>query len=355
MAAPRNRAGSAGWRRFQTPLRWLVAVVFFALCARVLLRNPEPLLRLGALRPEVLATLAVLAVLNNLFLSWRLALAVTECGGPRVSGLAWFRLVVLGQFLNLMVPQLGNVYRGVVLKREHGVSYMSYASGLFSFVWLDTVLGFSICVVVLTVLRPSLELSGTPALPVLVGVVGALIAVPVLAARGLGAARVRHGVLGWVHERATRLLATATRSLGRPRFVGRFFLMSVLVTVEQMFALWLCFRAVGHAVDVPTAALFQVVVKLSNQVQITPGNLGLTELAWGALGAAAQGGGLEHGIAASLLFRASFTTVLIALGVLFGGVGLLRSGRAVAGGDEPAADVPRDAEAIDPPRSDPAR
>lgn len=340
MAATHSGAGQGGWRRLRTPLRWAAGLLFFYVCARVLLDNPEPLRRLASLHPGLLGALLVLAVLNDLFMAWRLALAVTECGGPRVSGLSWFRLVVVGQFLNLVVPQLGNLYRGVVLKREHGVPYMAYASGLFAFVWLDTVLGFSICTVILALLRPGLALAGVPALPVLVAVVGALVAGPVLLARGLGAARLRGAWASWLHERATRLLQTATRSLGRPGFVGRFFSVSVLVTAEQMLALWICFGAVGHPVDLPTAALFQVVVKLSNQVQITPGNVGLTELAWGALGAAAQGGGLEHGIAAALLFRVAFTTVLVLLAAVFGGFGLLRGGRAgvlAAGADAPTA------------------
>lgn len=326
------------WRRLRAPLRWAAGLLFFFVCARALLHNPEPLRRLASLHPALLATLLGLAVLNDLFMSWRLALAVTECGGPRVSGLSWFRLVVIGQFLNLAVPQLGNLYRGVMLKREHGVSYMAYASGLFAFVWLDTVFGFSICTLILALLRPGLELGGVPALPVLVAVVAFLVAGPVIVARGLGAARLRGAWASWLHERATRLLTTATRSLGRPRFLGRFASVSVLVTAEQMLALYLCFGAVGHPVDVPTAALFQVVVKLSNQVQITPGNLGLTELAWGVLGAAAQGGGLEHGIAASLLFRVAFTAVLVTLGALFGGLGLLRGGRSgVLAGPEAAS------------------
>ena len=311
-------------RRYRRSLSWLVGVGLLALSARMLLHNPEPLRQLAHLPAYMWAALLPLALLNFLFVSWRMALAVEQAGGAKVPAASWFRVVVVGQFLNLFVPQLGNFYRGMTLKREFGVSYTAYATGLFTFVWLDTTLGFGLCLLVLAALAPGLRLGRVPVLPLVALVIVGLVLAPIVLVKVLGKVRLRGSRLASLQARANALLSTAGLSLRSPRFTLRFLLASALVMADQSTILWLCFRAVGLPIDPETAVLFQVVVKLSNQVIVTPGNLGLTELAFGVLGSVAHGGSLEYGIAAALVFRMLFTTSVIVLGVMFGGIGLLR-------------------------------
>lgn len=312
-------------RPYRKPATWLFAAVLLGLSVRLLIRNPEPLRQLAALPPALGVALLPLALLNFVLVAFRMSLAVEQSSQARVPLATWFRIVVLGQFLNLLVPQSGNLYRGVTLKREHGISYTAYATGLFTFIWLDTVFGFALCLLLLLALEPGLRLSGLAVVPLLCAVIVSLIAAPFVAARVLGKMRSRAGLLAKVQTLASDLLRAAASSLRTPRFMLRFLLASTLVMVDQSIILWLCFRAVGLAIDPETAVLFQVVVKLSNQVIVTPGNLGLTEMAFGVLGAAAHGGSLSYGIAAALVFRVLFTSCVVVLGVMFGGVGLLRN------------------------------
>lgn len=320
-------------------LRWLIACGLGALAVRTVLADPTPLRALASVEPKTVLWLWALALLNMVFISQRMSLSVVECGGPKVPAWTWFKLVVVGQFVNLVVPQLGNVYRGVQLKREHGVSYLAYASGLVAFVWLDTILGVLFCSTVLAVLRPGLRLGGMLALPILGGLFVALVAGPLLVARVLERTTVRAGLASRLHELARRLVVTATRSLSRPAFLLRFFVIGLLVTAVHVAALLLCFEAVGAPIDLPTAALFQVLVKVSNQIVVTPGNLGLTELAWGVLGSAATGAGVGGGVTAALLHRAAFTPLLLLLGLAFGGLGVIARTRATrdSNGDDAGA------------------
>jgi uncharacterized membrane protein YbhN (UPF0104 family) len=238
---------------------------------------------------------------------------------------AWFRIVVLGAFLNLFVPQLGNVYRGVTLKREFSVTYTAYATGLFTFVWLDTAFGFLSCLLVLLVLQPGLRLGAVSVVPAIALLVTAMLVAPWLASRLLAKLELGQGRLAGLKGRMDTLLATSSRALQSPGFLLRFLCVSALGMVDQAVILWICFKAAGLPIDPETAVLFQVVVKLSNQVIVTPGNLGLTELAFGVLGSAAHGGSVGYGIAAALVFRVLFSSSVIVLGILLGGIGLLRS------------------------------
>lgn len=310
--------------RHRRTLSWLAGAVLLALSARFLLHNPEPLRKLAALPLQMWLALLPLALLNFVLMSWRMSLSVVQGGGGAVPARAWFRIVVLGQFLNLFVPQLGNVYRGVVLKREFSVSYTAYATGLFTFVWLDTTFGFVLCLLVLLALEPAMQLAGVPMVPAVAAVVVLSLAAPLVASRLLTKLQIGHARLALWKGRVDTLLETSARSLRKPAFTGQFLLGSALVMADQAMILWICFRAAGLPIDPETAVLFQVIVKLSNQVAVTPGNLGLMELAFGLLGSAAHGGGVGYGIAAALVFRMLFSSCVIVLGVLLGGVGLLR-------------------------------
>jgi uncharacterized membrane protein YbhN (UPF0104 family) len=325
-ASPPKEGGRS--TKLRGVLRWFVALALGALALRSALADPTALRALAGIDAVTIALLWALSLLNNFLISQRMALAVVECGGPRVPAWPWFKLVIVGQFVNLVVPQLGNVYRGLMLKREYGVSYLAYASGLLAFVWLDTLLGVFICGALLGIVRPGLALGGVPALPALVALFLGLLGGPVALARVLPLLAPKDGLLVRVHTLATRLIKSTTASLARPTFVARFVAIGLLVTVVQVLALRLCFDAVGAPMDVATAALLQVVVKVSNQVVVTPGNLGVSELAWGALGKAATGRSLASGVAAALLFRVAFTPLLVVLGLAFGGVGVIARTRA---------------------------
>jgi uncharacterized membrane protein YbhN (UPF0104 family) len=312
--------------RYRSALRWLLAALLMALAIYLLRSDPEALVRLLATPPRVLGGLALLVTLNQVLMSFRFSLAVSEAGGKGVSAATWFRLTSVGQFLNLFVPQLGNVYRGVALKREYGIAYMSYASGLFAFVWLDAVTGFVTALLVIAVLDPHLAFAGYPALLWLGAVIAVLIAAPFFAARIVRDFHLGEGLAGRIQARTHTLLATVNLAFKRPAFLLRFFAVNVLAAAGHVASLWLAFGAVGANVPNSGLILFQIFVKLSNLVAITPGNLGLTELAYAAL-AHASSCTAEQGVAVGLLMRSVGMVTVITLGLASGGGAILMRGR----------------------------
>lgn len=63
-------------------------------------------------------------------------------------------------------------------------------------------------------------------------------------------------------------------------------LLTGLVAFTDTLAIfYFCFRALDVPIDIPALALFFVILRLSTSVTITPGNLGVRELAYGIIGA----------------------------------------------------------------------
>lgn len=319
-------------------LRWAAAALLLALAARLVFANPEPLRKLLEVRLEVVLAIAGLIICNQVLIACRLALAVSQCGGHGVPGWTWFRLTSIGQFLNLFVPQLGNLFRAVALKRDHGIPYTLYAAGLFAFVWLDLVIGLLLSIAAIAVLEPGFAVAGVSAVVALSGLLLLVLAAPFLAGRLVPLLPLQNGWAGRVQQRSAGLLAVSLKAVQSARFLGQAFVLNLLMVTGQVTTLWLAFNAVGAPIAFSRLILFQMLVKTSNQVVITPGNLGLTELIYGVF-AGALNGGVQQGIAVALLLRTLGTVIVIAVGLLLGGASLLRGGRgALAVKDQPGAE-----------------
>ncbi len=303
-------------------LRWLIVVLAMAVVARQLVSDPEPLRRIWAAGPQTLAGMCALVVLNQALMSLRFAQVLNHMGAPRVGFAAWFRLTSVGQMLNLFVPQLGNVYRGVTLKRDYGISYSTWATGLISFVWLDMVGGILIAILAISQLDPHLRFGGMSAELLLSLGLFTIFFGPIAAAFVFERLPSRSGFIGRTQARLTTLLRTASAAASSPGLMLRFFSLNVVVTIGQTATLWLAFHSVGAPIPVSGLLLFQILVKLTSQVVITPGNLGITELAFGAL-AHGSARTVEQGLAVSLLLRAVGSAMVVLLGALSGGASAL--------------------------------
>jgi uncharacterized membrane protein YbhN (UPF0104 family) len=324
-------SGLEGEREMKLPsrikrwLRWTIALVAMFVVVRQLVTDPEPLRRMWAAGPLTLLPMCALVVLNQGLMSLRFAQVLNHMGAPRLGFGAWFRLTSAGQMLNLFVPQLGNVYRGVALKRDYGISYLTWATGLVSFVWLDMVGGVLIAMLAIGLLEPRLRFAGVSAELLLALGLATIFFGPIAVAFAFERLPSRSGFVGRLQGRLTRLLSTASAAARSPGLMLRFFSLNVVVTIGQTATLWLAFHSVAAVMPLSSLLLFQILVKLTSQVVITPGNLGITELAFGAL-AHGSARTVEQGLVVSLLLRAVGSAMVVLLGVLSGGLAALRGG-----------------------------
>lgn len=319
-------------------LRWVAAALLVGLTVRLVAADPAPFRQLAHVDVSVVTAMVLLIVLNQFLTSCRFQLVMKHCAGLDLPAWRWFRLTSIGQFLNLFVPQLAHVYRAVVLQRENRLSYSSYTSCLFVFFWFELLVGLALATIVVPLHDAGFRVAGANVTLVLFVALIGVLGLPRLLS-GLGT--------GWQFrsKRAHQMIATMRASLSEarrasvdPSFVARFVALNVAVGIVQVAMLGLAFSSVGARPDVGRLMLLQVLLKLSGIIIITPGNLGVIELAYGAL-AGATSTGVQHGIAAALLTRTLGTLVLIALGVVCGGGSVLMRQRPLRGspGDQPLA------------------
>ena len=313
--------------------RWLPwAVVVAALAATVLfaVRRGEDLALLGAIDAGAVAVLVALQGVYLVMQSGRFHVVLVRLADRAVGFWPWLRLFVVGRFLNLFVPQAGNVYRGVELKRRFDVRYTRFFAAFVNAPWVAMVLNFAFGAALLGVLQSSASVSAVPVWLALAAAAVATAAAPFVLALILPLVPQRIRWVVWLHGRLTEMLVVTLDSLRDARYVGRVVAWTAAAFAQAVVMLWVCFTALGVTVGLAEVVAFYVLLQLATYVAVTPGNLGLQELAFAGL-ATGMGGGAVEGVLVSGLVRVTGVVALLALALPLGGVEALRASRTPRG------------------------
>lgn len=312
--------------------RWLPWVAFAlalaAVVALVVLRGEE----LDALRDLAPAAVAWLVVQQLAYLvaqSGRFHVVLVRFTDRPVGFWPWLRLFVLGRFLNLFVPQGGNVYRAVELHRRYGVGYTDFVAAFVNAPWLAMVLNLGLGAVVVGAWQPDAALAGWPLWALLAATTLAAALAPLVALAVLPAFPRRWRPTAWLHERLATMVRATFDSLRDRGYLVRVFGWTAVSFVQASAMLWYGFVALGSPVGVAEAVAFYVLLQLATYFPVTPGNVGVQELAFGAL-AAGFGAAAVDGVVVSGLVRVTGVVALVLASLPLGGLEALRASRGAA-------------------------
>ena len=298
-----------GWKRL---LHWSLLLACTAFIVYFFSTHRDELRVLGNIRARSIVCLLALTIVYLLVHGMRFKIVLEECSGRAILYWPWFRALILSRFFSIFMPQLGSIYRGVYLKRQFQVSYTRYIGGFCSFAWMDTCFNLLLTLVVVRLANPGLRL-GAFSFTSVVGVLLLLIVtIPIVVERVFRAVKLRGRRLLWLHSKLSEVLEVSVRNLRHGAYMVKFVFLGLLTSGLVIVLLYACFRGMGLTVGWSETVLFYVVLKLSSHVAVTPGNLGVLEIAFGILGEQMQIG-MGEGILASAIMR---VVGYLALGLL---------------------------------------
>jgi uncharacterized membrane protein YbhN (UPF0104 family) len=233
---------------------------------------------------------------------------------------------VLGRFLNLFVPQAGNVYRAIELRRRFDVPVQSFLVAFVNAPWLAMILNFLFGAASVGLLAPGASLAGWPLWLLLAGATVATTLAPIVALLTLPLLPERVRWAAWLRGRLGEMVRVTLESVQEPRYLARVAWWTLLAFVQASFMLWVGFVALGLPSGVAEAIAFYVLVQLATYVQLVPGNLGLQELAFAAL-AAGFGASVADGVLVSSIVRVTGVIALVAAALPMGGLEAVRAAR----------------------------
>lgn len=258
----------------------------------------------------------IIGVLIGAFLlhAQRFVLLIDEHCRCRIPLLEWVRMLVMVRFLNNLVPQMGSIHRGIALKRDFGVSYTDYIAANVFFVWTDTLFNFLIALVLFQCGAAHLELFGlsTGAFFALSSI--ALLLGPFAAQRLLRRGKSRSKIVRKLAEVADELL----EGLRSPRYMVATTALAIASFVLMTFVFRMLLSAIGAEVDLATLAVFYALYRLTFHINVTPGNVGIREIAYGLLCAQAHIG-MSQGLLIAAELRVLSIVVLLIIAVSVAG------------------------------------
>jgi uncharacterized membrane protein YbhN (UPF0104 family) len=297
-----------------------------AVVVGAIVTDDEGLELLRSVGPGIVATLIVLHALALVTVAYRHKLTVDRAAGTELPMGAWVRLFIVGRFLNSLLPQAGTAYRGARLKEEYGIAVTKYLSGFLAFSWLSTLLNLAVAIVLILTYEPSLEVGPIPAWLVAVGLFAVAALTPPALLWMVRRLRIEKGFWGWAQRRTADMVSGAVRVVTARSTLVRFAATGLIGLTTTTALYTIAFRSLDLNVSISTVVLFYAVIQLGTYVSITPGNIGVLELASGAL-ASQLGIGLTGGLLVSTVVRLSGYASLLIAGVSVGGLQALRGTR----------------------------
>lgn len=310
-------------------LPWILfALALLATALLVWLRG-EDVSALAALSLPALAALVALQLLYLWVQSGRFHVVLVRFAKREIDLWRWFELFVLGRFLNLFMPQAGNVYRALELRRRFDIGVQEFLVAFVNAPWLAMVLNFLFGAAAVALLAPEVPLAGVPLYLALLAAALVSALAPLVALTLLPLVPQRFRATAWLRARLSEMVGVTLASLRERRYLLRVGAWTLVSFVQASAMLYVGFVALGIEVGVAEAIAFYVLLQLATYLQVTPGNLGLQELAFGAL-SAGFGASVSDGVLVSALVRVTGVVALLIAALPLGGLTALREARVAA-------------------------
>ncbi|MEM9397991.1 MAG: lysylphosphatidylglycerol synthase transmembrane domain-containing protein [Pseudomonadota bacterium] len=300
-------------------LRIAFFVPLLAMLAWHYTHNPNDYSFLQELQGKYLAPLVLLSIGQLLLEALRFSFTANTVWG-RLTVSQAFAFLVFSRLLNRIVPQSGLLYKVRMLQKQQDSSFGRVVLIFGSMAWMQLCFTLLIAIALLLGREPALEVAGVSVLFILITVQLLLIGGTILA--GIVPIK-RFAEIERLNRRLRRVLKAVSNAVeGLTQLISapRLLVLSALAIASSILLgvtrLVLCFMMLGYSLDFDEGAVFIAINRLLNVTTLTPGNVGITELAYGGL-AHGVGFGVAAGVTAALLIRIlSFLTLSLCGGTI---------------------------------------
>jgi len=270
---------------------------------------------------QIIALIA-LSMIYWVIYTYRFGVILEKSSGQNIIFPQLFKILVIGRFLGLIIPQLGNIYRGIQLKKNHNITYTNYIGSFTSFLWMDTSINFVIVIFVIILLEPSLKIANFDALKIVLCILLAVIAFPVILNIILPKIPFKNKRLSWIQSKLSEVFSTTINNIKSPTYLIKLTISGILIFLETIIAYHIIFCAFDVKISLAGLSLFYCLLKISVFINLTPGNLGVQEIAFAFL-AQQLGIGKTEGLLVAMVARTLSTVIIIFLGTVYGGIDIL--------------------------------
>lgn len=304
----------------------ILKLVIFLLCAGYIVKyfysNWDSLQIAFKINKLMIICIVLFSITTLLTFSYRFKIIMHKCSGKNPPFWKWFKIIMLARFYNLFFAQSGNIYRGMELKKQFGISYTDYVSASVSFAWMDICLDLILSEIIIILVRPDFKLGTVKAYQFVALILIIILCLPILADVLLKRIPLKASALLWLKSKLSEVFTATINNIKDLAYLAKIIIWGLLVAAQTLVVYYILFISFDIKLDIPSLVLFYALLKLSSAVIITPGNIGVQEIAFGFL-SSQIGGGMAQGILISAISRVLGSSIIIILAVILGGTGLI--------------------------------
>ncbi len=305
----------------------IVQIIFLILSiiyiVNFFIHNTESLRVISRIKITDLLIISSLTIVYFLIFSYRFKVVIEKCSKIYTPFWDLFRIFIQARFLNSMIPQLGNLFRGVVLKKKYKISYTNYISAFISFAWMDTSINLLIASIIIFILANKLLIGGYHASLLLLLAFLLISATPLLIHYLLRIISIKYPPISWMQTKLKQVTEISLNNIKDLNYMIKIITLGLLILIRTVTVYYILFNSFGVKPNIYSLVVFYVLFKVSGFIVITPGNIGIQEIAFGFL-SKTFGIGMAEGILVSLTARVISTIIIIVGGILFGGLNILK-------------------------------
>jgi len=229
----------------------------------------------------------------------------------------WLRIYFVSRLANFFVVQGGNLFRLVLLKRKHDISYTNSLGITVFLIWINTLIALvaSFCLLLGYEVNPEilgLKLSSWTLFVSLV-----LFAGPLLAVRLIQRYRAAPFWKMRVSQPVARVSDFFLDVVKDASLMSKVMLLSAVHFVFFAGVNYFSFHAIGQPIGIAAICFFTTAFVFTRYVNVVPGNLGLSELV-GGLVSEYLGIGFGNGLVVSGVVRIVEVLMILLLGLFYG-------------------------------------
>jgi uncharacterized membrane protein YbhN (UPF0104 family) len=286
---------SGGLRRWLAPIIGVVAV---AVAVVVLVRDADAVAALRSLPLGAVALLMATQSVNVVSDSVRYQMVVPARYRPGIGWMRWHNIFAVGRLLNLVIPQAGMAYRAARLRLEHDMPVSSFVGSVAAISWLGN--GIALVVTGVVVVATGEPWAGAAVSGAGLGILALVGVLPRWAPRRPSRSILPErmaGMLSRAGEAFVELASTPGRLL-------RVLSVSLITQLAGLAGFLIVCSAMEVERPLLVAAVLYTSATIVTVVSLTPGGLGITELA-AAVAGGSIGVGAGLGVAVALVIRAT--------------------------------------------------
>ena len=305
--------------KLKKTIKLFLSVILLAYIAYYIANNTDEFLKLKDIKWHQILQMYVVTCLLLCVIGVRLLNIMRVYGLKQISFIEWVRIYMLARFFNYFVPQAGSIYRAVKLKEEYGFTYLKYLTSFLAFTWMDAITILLTVSMMLFVFEKTFIVAGIPAYLLSLASLLLVIFIPItfsLLAKGMFN---EQSALSKTLYKFSSFIDV----MNSPVLILKQLALSILSFLLYVYLLYICSISISVEIPISMLVIFSAIIKLSTYIVITPGNIGINELALGYL---SIGSNLEFGdgIMISGISRLIIYISTITLGCIFGGIPMVK-------------------------------